>query len=361
MSSLLLPAHGANPSQLYAQLDMKQPDTLIDFSENTNPYGIPSFLTEDCEKYQTLIGVYPEPHSETLVQVLAKKHQVKKEHVLVGNGATECIYLLAHSFSRKKVLIVEPTFTEYKKALEQYDCQVDAFVLREEEEFQCAFDKLAKRAQDYDAVFICNPNNPTGVLYESDSFITFILKMNEQKKYVVIDEAFIDFVQNGTSMISYCRSFDYLIILRSLTKIFHLAGVRIGYLVSANPQTIAHIKQWQQPWSVNALAQQLALRCVDQSSFIHQIQEYIAQERVKMTAFLTTYHFPFIPSETNFLLIKAPLGQSTESLFYFLLKEGIVPRHTYNFETLQGEYLRIAIKRPKENERLKNALRSFIA
>ncbi|WP_062198350.1 threonine-phosphate decarboxylase CobD [Massilibacterium senegalense] len=356
-----LPAHGANPNQLYERLAVKQPETWIDFSENTNPYGIPSFLTEEWEKYQTLIGGYPEPHSETLVEALAKQHQVKKEHVLVGNGATECIYLLAHSFSRKKVLIVEPTFTEYKKALEQYDCQVDAFVLREEEGFQCAFDKLAKSAEEYDVVFICNPNNPTGVLYEFHSFLEFIQKMNEQKKYIVIDEAFIDFVQNGTSMISFCHFFNYLIILRSLTKIFHLAGVRIGYLVSTNLQTIAHIKQWQQPWSVNALAQQLALRCLDQSSFIHHIQDCIAQERLKMTSFLTEYHYPFIPSETNFLLIKSPPGQSTESLFYFLLKEGIVPRHTYNFQTLQGEYLRIAIKRPEENEQLKSALRSFIS
>lgn len=355
-----LPAHGANPKQLYDALNIEIKSPLIDFSENTNPYGIPSFLTKQWEKLQPLIGQYPEPHSETIVQVLAQKHQVKKEHIIVGNGATQCIYLLAHFLQRKRVLIVEPTFTEYKKALRLYGCDVKTVTLREEDEFSCSFEELKKEAQHVDAIFICYPNNPTGVLYERTELIQFLKTMNEQKKYVILDEAFIDFVMKDASIIPMIHSFDSVIVLRSLTKIFHLAGVRIGYIVSCNQETIEGIKKWQEPWSVNKIAQQLGIFCLNQEEFIDGVKKKIAKERESMFSFFKEYNIPFIQSETNYYLMKAPIGKSTNELFFYLLNEGIVPRHTYNFQGLDGEYIRLAVKRKEENERLKQALRSFL-
>jgi len=355
---LQLPSHGANPIALYKSTQLSMPDKWIDFSVNTNPYPFPSEEMPSHREMLQWITEYPDPESYELKKLLADIEGVKPKQILIGNGASQCIYMMAQLFSRKRIAVLEPTFSEYRAAAKANGCEIVTVVTSEEQNWKYDLDELTMVLKKVDALFLCHPNNPTGTVFLLEEMYTLLETAEESGTYVVIDEAFYHFWIGSYSVLNWLEQFPKVVIVRSLTKMYHLAGVRVGYIV-ASEKIIRKLKKMLPPWSVNHVAQKISVRLLQMSSFFETTKQAIAEERKRVTSVLQRAGYYVSPSVVNFYLIRGPQGK-TEELLNEMLKVGLVPRHTYNFPQLSGKYLRLAVRTREENDRLTDFLAGWI-
>jgi len=352
------PLHGANPHRFYEIIGLPLPERLLDFSVNTNPYTLPLSLWPSQADFCRWASEYPDPEAKELIRALAQIEQLSDEHIFVGNGASQCIDLLARLFSGKRIGIVEPTFSEYRRACVANGCVVKSVVSTEESGWMHEMSELFDLLEQIDVLFLCQPNNPTGTTMDKEQFYSLLQAADERGTFVVIDEAFYHFWDDGYTALPWISSFAHLIVVRSLTKIYHLAGARIGY-VAANETIVQKLKALQPAWSTSRVAQQLALHFLTMNEFVAHTRSRIARERERVTSLLRKAGYYVSPSVANFYLLR-PLHQSAEALLYDLLREGLVPRHTTNFRGLDGRYLRFAVKTKEENDRLLSFLTRWL-
>ncbi|MFC7391941.1 threonine-phosphate decarboxylase CobD [Scopulibacillus cellulosilyticus] len=354
----MLPAHGSNPEHLIKQLDMAVPEKLIDFSVNTNPFGPPAELQSVWQSLYKEIADYPDPYAKALKAGISAQEQIDGKQLLIGNGASELIHLIARMFQGRHVLIVDPTFSEYRTTCEAYGCHIASFQLNEDDGWQLNANQLSEALNGKDAVFICHPNNPTGVTYSQETLLKVIEEASNLGVYVVIDEAFYDFCIEEISMSKYVTDYRHLIILRSLTKMYALAGIRLGYII-ADEAVINHLKRFQPHWSVNTLAQKLGELCIKQTAFVHQTKNNIGLERCRLFPVLKDLGYRLSPSKVNYYLLREETKKSARPLLRFLIERGIAARHTDNFIGLNGKFLRCAIRTQSDNDQLLKALKEW--
>ena len=304
------------------------------------------------------IGDYPDPESLELKHALVKVAPVNMENLLIGNGAAELIFLLANVFQGKNVLIVDPTFSEYRTAAQVFGCRVDSFRLKEENGWKLDMDALTAALSGKDVLFICNPNNPTGVLYEKETLLSLIKNAVRQHVIVVVDEAFSDFCVRQETLLPYIRHYPNLVILRSFTKMFAIPGVRLGWL-AAKREMVAKLKKYKPHWSVNAIAEQIGIRCLAESDFVDKTRTWIDLERKRVMERLKELDFVISDSSVNYYILREAKKTDLKPLLRFLIERGIVARHTENFIGLDGCYLRFAVRTRDDNDKLIDALESW--
>jgi len=254
----------------------------------------------------------------------------------------------------KKVLLLQPTFSEYEKACRANKCEVQYHQLREPH-FELKLDELRAKLVYADVIFLCNPNNPTGIQYSSATIISLIEACEKENCMVILDEAFFDFLLEYDSFIPYINKFPNLLIIRSMTKMYSIPGIRLGYLV-AQPAIVSELSELQSHWSTNTIALLAGELCLQNESFIKETQDYISNERNRLFHFFKQQEYISSFSKVNFYLLQDPLLGNQFPLFKFLLDQGIIPRHTMNFPGLEGRWLRFAIKGVEENNRLMEVL-----
>ncbi|WP_345893241.1 threonine-phosphate decarboxylase CobD [Fredinandcohnia quinoae] len=349
-----MPSHGSNPKYVYEAMGIQIPNQYIDLSANINPLGPPQALSEKWKVFFKQIVDYPDPYALSLKEVIMEKEKMDHDWLLIGNGGSELITLVARFLAKKRVLIIQPTFSEYEKACRVNECDVSYFRLNEPN-WELDIDRLIPLLENADAIFLCNPNNPTGILYPQSTILRLIKECKRAGCFVVLDEAFYDFVETYESSVGLCKDFSNVIVLRSMTKMFAIPGLRLGYAVT-NPMIIKELSAFQSHWSVNTLALLAGEVCLQNEAFILMTQEYIAKERQKLFQFFQKEAFITSASRVNFYLLRDPKIENQKLLFRFLLEKGIVARHTFNFPGLDGNWLRFAIKSTHENERLMEVL-----
>ncbi|WP_273851763.1 threonine-phosphate decarboxylase CobD [Guptibacillus spartinae] len=353
---MTLPSHGANAHYLYEALQIDQLERTIDFSANLNPLGPPPALKEKWQDAFELMTTYPDPHAVTLTAKLASHHDVQANQLLIGNGGAELITLVGRFLAEKRVCIVQPAFSEYEEACLSSGCEVTYHTLAEGE--WTLGSHLTEKLPYVDAVFLCTPNNPTGVTYDPASVLSILEASQQHDCTVIIDEAFADFLSDESSFSSLLDTFSNLIILRSLTKMYAIPGLRLGY-VMAHPRVIEAIKKLQPHWSVNALALRAGELCLEEHDYVAQTHHLIEQERERCFQFFNQKNFIYSKSSVNFYLLRDPERDDQEPLMRFLMKNGIIPRHTENFPGLDGRWLRFAVRMPDENDRLMEVLATW--
>lgn len=326
------------------------PDQYIDFSANINPLGPPPALQEKWNEFYREISVYPDPNAIKLKEMIAEREGVTSDSILIGNGGAELITLAARMLAGKRILIVQPAFSEYEKACQANSCEIVYHQLKESD-FELELPDLA----NMDALFLCNPNNPTGVHFSPSTVMSIIEEAEKHHCFVILDEAFYDFLLDYDSMIPYIHKFTNLIIIRSMTKMFAIPGIRLGYLAAA-PPIIAELNSIQPHWSTNTIALLAGELCLQDEAFIKKSQGYIEDERKRLFAFFKRADFEFTLSKVNFYLLRDSHLNDQCRLFEFLLQKGIIPRHTFNFSGLDGSWLRFAIKSKTENDQLMEVL-----
>ncbi|MEH7245844.1 threonine-phosphate decarboxylase CobD [Neobacillus niacini] len=352
-----LPSHGSNPQHLFKAMGRSLPMHFIDFSANINPIGPPSTLKEKWNDFYREIMVYPDPLAVSLKDRIAVQEQISVDSILIGNGGAELITLVARFLSGKKVVIIEPAFSEYETACRANQCEIQYHQLKGPN-FALNMDDLRSSISSADALFLCNPNNPTGIQYPKSTIISILEECEKQNCYVILDEAFYDFLVDYDSFIPYINSFSKLIIIRSLTKMFAIPGLRLGYMAAA-ATIITELSALQPHWSINTIALLAGELCIQDNEFIKVTQSYIRKERERLLSFFKQYHFVVTSTKVNFYLLRDPNLKEQIDFFDFLLQKGIIPRHTFNFPGLDGNWLRFAIKSKEENRMLMEVLKEW--
>jgi threonine-phosphate decarboxylase len=307
------------------------------------------------------VSRYPDPYGEELKAALAKRHRMKPTEILVGNGSTQLVYLLCFALRPRKALVVAPAFSEHANALILAGAKVRFLPLTPNGDFSFSAENfLAAWAKADDMAFLTTPNSVTGRLISRAEIEKIARIALSSRRFLVIDEAFIDFVE-GESVKQLVRDNPYLIILRSLTKYYALPGLRLGYLL-AHSRTVARLACYLEPWSVNGPAQRVALACLADESFglktarwLQREKDFLAQALVELKGFA-----PY-PSSTNFLLVRIANGTGALELRSFLLQKKILIRACNSFAGLGSNHFRVAVRRRQDNRLLLNALREWTA
>ena len=329
---------------------------LLDFSASINALGPPSSAREAFVESYAEILRYPDPYGDKLKEALAERHGLSPAEVLIGNGSTQLIYLLCAALRPRNALIVGPAFSEYANALTLIGAKVASFNLSPDNGFQFSTKRLsAAWDKDCDIVFLATPNSVTGQMIAKVEIEKVAHIALARKTMVVIDEAFVDFVETE-SIKALVRRNPYLIVLRSLTKYYALPGLRLGYLLGETGQ-VAELAAYQEPWSINGPALNVALASLKDSSFATKTERWLERERKFLFERLTALEgLHPLASRTNFLLVKIERSHGDAlRLRSFLLQKNILIRACDTFG-LGVNHFRIAIKQRKDNQRLLTAL-----
>ena len=302
------------------------------------------------------ISRYPDPYGEQLKAALADHHGMSSAEVLLGNGSTQLIYLLSAALRPRKALVVAPAFSEYANALTLIGTKVASFDLSTNDGFQFSTERLlAVWDKDCDIAFLATPNSVTGQMIPKAEIEKVAHIALTRKTMVVVDEAFIDFAE-AESIKALVRHNPYLIILRSLTKYYALPGLRLGYLLG-DAGRVVDLETYQEPWSINGPASNVALTCLKDSNFATKTERWLERERKFLLERMTALEgLHPLASRTNFLLVKIERSHGDAlQLRSFLLQRSILIRACDTFG-LGVNYFRIAIKRRKDNQLLLAAL-----
>ncbi|WP_174616002.1 threonine-phosphate decarboxylase CobD [Virgibacillus ihumii] len=348
------PLHGANAHHLYESLELPMPDKIIDFSANLNPFGPPAGIQANWSDWFEKISDFPDPNGKELVQQIAREEGLSEDTILLGNGGAELIALVTRMLAGKRVLLIHPTFSEYGRMCSVAGCEMTSLVLQEGD-WQLRMEELIPKLAEADAVFLCHPNNPTGIVYSESLMEQIISACHEHNCLLIADEAFYDFLDNKQSVASLVNKYSNLMVIRSLTKMYAIAGLRLGYLL-ASPELVRKLKSFQPHWSVNALALEAGKECLLDGKHAAKTRSFISGERERILAVLKKAGYRVSPSKVNFHLLQDRALDEQLPLFRFLLKKGIVPRHTANYQGLNGRWMRFAVKQSRQNDILLEAL-----
>ena len=327
---------------------------ILDFSSNINPMGTSALVRKTIKNQLDAIQIYPDSKSTQLRKNLQRYTKIPYSQIVVGNGATEIIYNFCQAFLSNKtpVLIPIPTFGEYESAAKLSGAKISFFKTMNLEK---DVDDFISKLPNNGCIFICNPNNPTGNLISKKTLQKIIISANKKKTLVFIDECFIELVpDHDESIIKFIKKYNNLFILRSLTKSFALAGLRIGYGVGSK-QMISVLNKIKIPWNVSGLAQQAASAALLHSFYLTKVKKMIKKESFYLINYISKLkNFQCNTTSTNFILIKTKMKSQT--LQKKLLEKKILIRDCSTIRGLNNNYIRIAVKTRKENEKLIKAL-----
>jgi threonine-phosphate decarboxylase len=326
---------------------------IIDFSSNINPLGPPPKIKKYLGKQDNLISAYPDPDSTKLRKDLSWYTGVDADKIVVGNGATEIIYNFCHAFLNKKtpVLIPIPTFGEYEAAAKLSGCKVTFFKTMNLGNNLAPFiTKIPKNG----CIFLCNPNNPTGKILSRIQLLKIINAAKKKSTLVFVDECFIELSDYKQTIIHDLKKFENLFVLRSLTKSFGLAGLRVGYGIG-NKQIISILNKIKIPWNISGIAQKAASAALCYKNYLEKTNKVISKEiKYLRNSISKIDKYSCSETSTNFILIKSKPNSKT--LQKKLLRKKILIRDCSTFLGLNGNYIRIAVKTHKENMKLVKAL-----
>ena len=351
------PAHGANAEALYNSLHIEIPKNIIDLSENVNSLAQPQVVKQLWPTLLSSLGKYPNEQVEPFRSEIAEYHQVAPDYIAVGNGAAECLMVLARHFQHKKAIVLEPSFSEYKRTLHQEGVTVHSLLVDDIQTYTIPVERVKQAMEQADVLYICNPNNPTGVLTKKVEIKELLQYGQQVDCAIVVDEAFIDWTDEEESVVSLVSTYDNLIVLRSMTKMYALAGVRLGYMIS---QQAPKFVQAFPHWNVSEIAIQLGCACIHAHDFVDKSRKSSDDMRESMKEFLMSYHCRVSNSVANFLLFSLPEHIDAESFFMAMLKQGIVLRHTKNYVGLEGQWFRIGMKQSEAMDQFKRAFTDYV-
>ena len=239
------------------------PPGVLDFSASLNPLGPPPQALTAYHDAAALIARYPSPYPRDLAARLAQRHRAAPENVLVGNGSTQLIHLLARTLGPRRPFVAIPTFSEIANAMILAGAAPDALPTCRERGFAIEIEQ-AERAleRSADAIFIGRPNSPTGAMLSNDDAAEIAARCSRRRCWCVFDEAFMDFAGEEHSAIRMVADNPHVIVVRSLTKMFAIPGLRLGYLVAAR-DVARRLREAIEPWSVNVVAEHVGIACLD--------------------------------------------------------------------------------------------------
>ena len=382
--------HGGNIYKIFREKNIKE---ILDYSSNINPYGIPESLKKRITENLEILERYPDPDYIELRQKLAHLNKVDVSNIILGNGATEIIFLFMKVINPKKILIAAPTFGEYERAAKATErvedssilgnsnkkkddekssgkqkIEIEYFELKESDYFKLNIHNLKNELEKkYDLLIICNPNNPTGKFLKLSETEQILKECNKYNTKLFIDEAFIDFLKDGMkeSIINTKENKQNLFVARAFTKFFAIPGLRLGYGIYFDKKLEKGISEKKEPWSVNNIAEMAGLTVLDDTEYIEKTLKWITEEKTYVyeklneisgiKPYKTEVNFITVKIEDNFIL----KGLNVKILREKMLEQGILIRDASNFNFLDERFFRLAIKDRENNDRVIETLKKI--
>ncbi|MFZ5965597.1 MAG: threonine-phosphate decarboxylase CobD [Bacillota bacterium] len=348
--------HGGNVYEIAEAYGFKE-EEIVDFSANINPLGLPKSFKKALVENIHVVEKYPDPEYKSLVQTIAEANHVAPENIIVGNGATEIIFSIISALRAKRCLLTAPTFLEYERALTKAGCDVVFYYLKEKNDFQVD-DGIFGALEDVDLLILCNPNNPTGKLVDRERLKEILRLCAEKRIHLIVDEAFIDFVDEPQqdTLRQYIDEYKNIYIIRALTKFFALPGLRIGYGISSNTVLLEKVRNEKEPWTVNSYAALAGEILLKDEAYIQESRSWILKERCYLYDALGKISgIKVFKPEANYILIK--MEKEGIHLHKELLMRKILIRQCGNYENLNQQFYRVAIKDRESNEKLIQAMK----
>lgn len=348
-----LDAHGGN---IYKEARNTGRDRreLLDYSANINPLGIPKTLKEILLSSMDELINYPDPDCTDLKLAISEYLNVEADRIIIGNGASEIIFLLMEVLKPWKIIIPAPTFSEYAKAAEISGAHVKYFEMSEKDEFRLDMEKLIDRLDNtIDAVMLCNPNNPTSRLVPIEELLRLVKHAQAVGTTVIVDEAFIELTEEGNSnsLVSVLDKYRNLFLIRAFTKYFAVPGLRLGFGLG-DEKLIKKMLERKLPWSVNSFACNMGVVLSDKE-YITKTACWLKEEKNRFYNELTGYKaFKVFRPDTNFILAKIIDERfNATTLKQKMLDKGILIRNAGNFAFLNDQFVRFAIKDRQSNDK----------
>lgn len=353
----MIHGHGGNINEVARQINC-DPSEILDMSSNINPLGPPPGLLNSLKEHLDAITRLPEVDAGETINRFGRFSGIDANRLLAGNGTTQFIYALPRILETGNALIVGPTYADYGDACRLQSVPHAFYAADETNEFIPDLDLIEKNLASADTVFICNPNNPTGALVPSDRLRD--LCRNYPDKNFIIDESYLDFVPDAENHSMANSGLDNVIVLLSISKIFKIPGLRIGFIAAAESR-IQEFKKHLLPWSVNSLAQLAINYICDHSAMI---RSFISETRTHITDQRQQFHravgqsdrFRLFNGQTPFVLIRLNTGLSDQHVWQNLARDKILIRRCSNIKGLSERYIRISLKTPDENRLLASRL-----
>lgn len=364
----------------------------IDFSANCNPLGTPESVIRAGEEALRHSAAYPQVGYWPLRQAIAEyesrkiadlareertvkaagadteympgekqnrstacteRYQINADQVICGNGAAELIFTLCRARRPKRALVLAPTFAEYEQALASTGCEVEHYYLKKEDGFALTEDFLQALRPDLDLIFLCNPNNPTGLLIEKDFMKQILKKCQEQGIFLVVDECFQDFIKEpeAYTLKPELEQYENLFLLKAFTKRYAMAGIRLGYGLSAKRELLEQMEQCVQPWNISTIAQYCGMAALQEEAYVEESRRLIFSEKEFLKREMRRLGLAVYESEANYLFF-----HGSADLFEQCVQNKILIRDCGNYIGLEKGYYRIAVKQHEDNQKLIQAL-----
>ena len=333
----------------------------LDFSANTNPLGTPSSVKRALALALDTLDAYPDPLCRALTHALSHHENIDPQWIRCGNGAADLIFRCVLALKPRRALLLAPTFAEYELALRAVQCNITFHGLSPDDNFQLTEDVLPLLHKDLDVLFLCQPNNPTGHTIEPELLRTIATKCVHNHIRLVVDECFVSLLNvDNPEYYSLKTLFPHsLIILKAFTKLYGLAGVRLGYLLCSDMEYLRKFDQCGQAWSVSALAQVAGIAALEAEDFVRESRLLLRQEaaflRENLASVAPSLNIQLLGGEANFMFFHSTCTDLSERL----KPRGILIRSCSNYRNLDHHYYRIAVRTRKDNLQLLDALASI--
>jgi len=362
VSEKCTPDHGGDVWDASSRLRIPV-SNILDFSASVNPLGTSPFAAKAIRSGIRFLDFYPDKDCSSLKHAISSYiGGVAAENVLVGNGSTEIIHLFSQVFlgPGDEAVILQPTFSEYEyavlrsRAIPVGSWMGEGFKLDAEALLECVTPRTR-------AIFLCNPNNPTSTMLNKSGLEKIVEEAAERKIMVLLDECFIEFVDDPEhlSLSRYSTDQENLVVLRSLTKAFGLAGLRVGYALGEE-KTIALLDKFKVTWSVNTLAQVAGVAALKDTEYLDATKHLVRKERAYLSEALPRAGVFTTPPQANFLLGELRGRLTAPELKRRLLRHRILVRDCSRFRGLGSHFVRFAVRTRRDNLALLRALKEVL-
>ncbi len=331
-------------------------DSVVKLASNENPLGVSPDVVKVLKEMAPDVYKYPIGHSPVLTEKVAQKTGFLKKQIVFGNGSDEIIWLLCTAFlnPNDKVLTSIETFSEYEFCAHLLDGQFVAMPLN-----KGAYDltSLTQKSKEIDPkiIFLCSPNNPTGTLIENEDLIRFLKEVSKDT-LVVLDQAYIDFVKQDKQLNwpDLVAEFPNLVLLRTFSKMYGLAGMRVGYAM-ANEVVTKSLLKCKQPFNVNLMAQKAAETALDDLEFVEQTILNNEKSKRRIECLCNEFSCAYFDTHANFICIE--IGNDAGEMCKYFESQGLIVRWLKSFNL--PTKIRVTLGLPEEIDLFEKLWRSW--
>lgn len=361
MSRLRAGLHGGDIYGAARELN-RDPAEILDFSASINPLGPSPHVWKAITASRHLLSHYPDPNCWDLRQALATFWRIDSEQIVVGNGSTELIDVLPRALGIHRLLVVQPTFSEYAAAMERAGGQAVSLYAGRSDRYALPIDRLCRvmetgrsSGRSIDGIVICHPNSPTGQACSIDDVGRLAAIAGRRGFWLVVDEAFADYCPER-SVLPHVTSWPHVVVLRSMTKFYALPGLRVGYAV-ATRTVIRQLRRQLPPWSISVMGQVAALAALSDAAHARKSLKFMGRERERLKKLLAALHgCSVMPTHANYFFMELPRGWHAREVTEQLRNGGLLIRDCSFVPGCNARSIRLAVRSQRDNDRLIRSL-----